>query len=57
MIFMDNQVVIQAVVKPQNHSGQYLVHGVYERLQAAQMMGIQTAIHWIPSHVDINGNE
>jgi ribonuclease HI len=56
-IFTDNQAAIQAVAKPRNHSGQYLVHGVRERLQTAQMLGIQAAIHWVPSHVDIDGNE
>ena len=56
-IFTDNQAAIQAVTKPRNHSGQYLVHGVRERLRAAQMLSIRVAIHWVPSHVDIDGNE
>ena len=56
-IFTDNQAAIQAVTIPRNHSGQYLVHGVRERLRAAQMLSIRVAIHWVPSHVDIDGNE
>ena len=56
-IFTDNQAAIQAVAKPRNHSGQYLVHGVRERLRAAQMLSIRVAIHWVPLYVGIDGNE
>ena len=56
-IFTDSQAAIQAVVKSRNQSGQYLVHGIRQRLLAAQMMSIKVAIHWIPSHAEIEGNE
>ena len=58
-IYVDNQSSIQAVDKPRQQSGQYIICNILQRLEELQNQrpSLEFKIAWVPSHKDIAGNE
>jgi hypothetical protein len=58
-IFVDNQSSIQAIDKPKQQSGQYIISNILESLDElqAQRPNLEFRIEWVPGHMDIDGNE
>lgn len=54
LIFTDNQSAIKAINNPQGRSGQFLIEEIYTK---ARKLPLLQAIHWIPAHVGVPGNE
>lgn len=54
LIFTDNQSAIKAINNPQGRSGQFRIGEIYTK---AQKLPLPPAIHWIPPHVGVPGNE
>jgi len=56
---VDNQSAIQAVDKPKQQSGQYIVRNILQSLNELQSQrpSLKIKIEWVPGHVDIAGNE
>lgn len=54
LIFTDNQSAIKAINNPQGRSGQFLIEEIYTK---ARKLSLLQAIHWIPAHVGVPGNE
>ena len=58
-IYVDSQSSIQAVNKPKQQSGQYIIANIYHRLDEIkqQRPDLSFQIGWVPGHMDILGNE
>jgi ribonuclease HI len=58
-IYVDNQSSIQAVVKPKQQSGQYIVRNILHDLEELQHQrpNLEFRIAWVPGHMDITRNE
>ena len=58
-IYVDNQSSIQAIVKPKQHSRQYIVRNILHDLEELQHQrpNLEFRIAWVPGHMDITGNE
>ncbi|KAJ7667173.1 hypothetical protein B0H17DRAFT_881979, partial [Mycena rosella] len=58
-IFMDCQHAIAAIASPKAQPGQYLLstfHTLLRRLHRIRTT-LHVRIHWVPAHVEIQGNE
>ena len=58
-IYVDNQSSIQAVDKPKQQSGQYIIRNILQSLEELQNQrpSLEFKIEWVPGHMDIAGNE
>ena len=58
-IYVDNQASIQAVERPKQQSGQYIIRDILQKLQEVQHLrpNLKFIIEWVPGHMDIDGNE
>src|SRR5579859_4482658 len=58
-IYIDNQSSIQAVDKPKQQSGQYIIHNILQSLDKLQIQrpSLKFRIEWVPGDMDITGNE
>ena len=58
-IYVDNQSSIQAIDKPKQQSGQYIVRNILQSLDELQNQrpSLEFRIEWVPGHMDIDGNE
>jgi ribonuclease HI len=56
-IFSDSQAAMQAVKRPGNQPGQYLIREFSWLLHNNRRRNTEVHIHWIPSHTGIGGNE
>ena len=58
-IFVDNQSSIQAIDKPKQQSGQYIIRNILQSLDELQNQrpSLEFKIEWVPGHMDIDGNE
>jgi ribonuclease HI len=58
-IFMDNQSSIQAVLRPKQSSGQFIICNILQSLDELQnqRLSLEFNIEWVPGHMDIAGNE
>ncbi len=57
IINTDNQASIQAIGDPGKHSGQIYVIQAVHLVNILREQEIEVELHWIPAHVDIDGNE
>ena len=59
LIYVDNQSSIQAVDKPRQQSGQYIIRNIHKSLKELQTQrpNLEFRIEWVPGHMDIVGNE
>lgn len=57
VINTDNQASIQAIGDPGKHSGQTYVIRAIQVINFLRYSGVTIALHWIPAHIDIEGNE
>src|SRR5271167_620882 len=58
-IFVNNESSIQAVDKPKQQSGQYIIRKILKSLDELQneRPSLEFKIEWVPGHMDIAGNE
>ncbi len=56
-IFTDNQAAIRSVIRPEGHSGAYIVKQIVQEIDELQAAGVSIDVHWIPAHEGIEGNE
>jgi ribonuclease HI len=58
-IYVDNQSSIQAIEKPKQQSGQYIIRNILQSLEELQNRrpNLEFKIEWVPGHMDITGNE
>ena len=58
-IFVDNQSSIQAIDRPKQQSGQYIIHNILQSLDELQNQrpSLEFRIAWVPGHMDRAGNE
>jgi ribonuclease HI len=58
-IYVDNQASIQAIDKPKQQSGQYIIRGILQSLDELQneRPNLEFKLVWVPGHMDIAGNE
>jgi ribonuclease HI len=59
LIYVDNQSSIQAIDKPRQQSGQYIIRNILKSLKEmeTQRPNLEFRIEWVPGHMDIAGNE
>jgi len=58
-IYVDNQSSIQAIDKPKQQSGQYIIRNILQSLEELQNQrpNLEFRIEWVPGHMNIDGNE
>ena len=58
-IYVDNQSSIQAIDKPKQQSGQYIIRNILQSLDELQNQrpSLEFRIEWVPGHMNIDGNE
>ena len=56
-IFADNQAAIRSVVRPEGHSGAYIVQQIVQKIDQIRAGGVTIDIRWICAHEGIDGNE
>ena len=57
IINTDNQSSIRAVGDPGKRSGQIYVMQAVQLINILRSYGIAVELHWIPAHIEIEGNE
>ena len=59
VIYTDSQSAIQATAKPRQQSGQSIIASVIDAFESLQVQqpDIRISLVWVPSHMDITGNE
>jgi ribonuclease HI len=57
IIFSDSQAVLKAIQNPGRPSGQYILRQVVDSIDELRGQGKEVALHWIPAHRGIKGNE
>lgn len=55
--FTDSQTAIQAVGASGRPSGQLFVRAIYERFRALRGTNLDLMIQWIPTNIEVKGNE
>ena len=58
-IYVDNQAAIQAIDKPRQQSGQYVIREIYRTLDTLlnERPNLTFSIRWVPGHMEIEGND
>lgn len=56
-VFSDSQAAIKALCRPRAVSGQSMLATVLKGIEWCRQQGIRVAVHWIPAHEGVPGNE
>ena len=56
-IFTDNQSAIRSTENPLSQSGQQILRFIVESINMLREKGINPELHWVPAHMEIEGNE